>query len=337
MATSTTTAPPAANAAAASFQKLQQQHHYQQQNAAPPPPILSSSGRELLLDLRRSSSSSAAATTSSSAAATTIPILPTYNAVLVQKCRHDIQTLTLTLRRTIDTIYNRCPDTMLDASGSNNKKPVWEMRPYLTQLQSEVERLRRCLLAYHKFRLGLIKQIVSMGGMDPHGNYIVGPGGGGGGGSGSAASGAAGGGAEDGNAPVSTTSITTQVGPPITSNKSELEFAKKYLELRDGLLMQTTSTGEGEKMPYYLFRPPVPCSSVAGGGGGSGAGSSSSLVQVRVINSTTGGGAGAGGGGAGAGADRDAAAAEGNTHPSSSSRTPQVVMLPDSGQFLTLQ
>jgi len=215
-----------------------------------------------------------------------------------------------------------------------SNKPVWEMRPYLTQLQGEVERLRRCLLAYHKFRLGVIKQIVAMGGMDPNGHYIVSGasasasgigsgsigGGGGGGGSASAA------GAEDDTATHTHTHSQVVGGPPISSNKSELEFAKKYLELRDEVLSTSTTVGRDDKMPYYLFRPPVPCSSVAGGGGGGGgAGSSSSLVQVRVINGTTTGGRGSAG-----------ASATGSTPQSPSLEAPQVVMLPDSGQLLTL-
>jgi hypothetical protein len=226
-------------------------------------PVLSTSGRELLLDLRRSSQQYSGGSNNGSGGGgnggrLTIPVLPQYNTVLVQKVHYDINMCVTRLYDASHVAQNH-PDTYLGDDG----KLVWEMRPYVTLLQNTVDRLKRCLMAYHKHRLQTIKTIVRLGGIDNNGNLIVDYG------DRTSATAAAtsepasavdDGGDETGV--TGTTAITT-VGPPISTNKAEVEFAIQYQELRDHHAIVN------EQLPY-LYRPPVPTSG-------------NQMIQVRVV------------------------------------------------------
>lgn len=87
-------------------------------------------GRELLVELKRQGNH-----------------LPAYNAKLVRECFND-------LRREVQ-VFTEQGQASEEADG---EKTSWSSRPSILFHNSNVQRHKRCLLAYHKHRMELLKQ-----------------------------------------------------------------------------------------------------------------------------------------------------------------------------------
>ena len=159
--------------------------------------LLPNSGRELLLDLKRSTQQNVGNNKE-------VPVLPTYNNKLVQSCLQDLH----------GTIQELELKTRLQQQARlNDPKPGMSDRPSILLHDKTIRRHKQCLLAYHHYRMEIIKNI-QRSKMAANDMTMIGGGGGGGGGANNAAS-------SNGN------------GGPISTNAQEVDFAYQYSSLRE--------------------------------------------------------------------------------------------------------
>ncbi|OEU06095.1 hypothetical protein FRACYDRAFT_256520 [Fragilariopsis cylindrus CCMP1102] len=157
--------------------------------------LLPNSGRELLLDLKRSTQQNVGNNKE-------VPVLPTYNNKLVQSCLQDLH----------GTIQELELKTRLQQQARlNDPKPGMSDRPSILLHDKTIRRHKQCLLAYHHYRMEIIKNIQRS---KMAANDMTMIGGGGGGANSNAAS-------SNGN------------GGPISTNAQEVDFAHQYSSLRE--------------------------------------------------------------------------------------------------------
>jgi hypothetical protein len=192
--------------------------------------LLSSSGRELLLDLKRSSAQSSSSNAATGAGG--LPVLPPYNAKLVQACFQDlnacIQELDLQVRALSRSEGLRQPrqhrDNPDDDDDAGGGKPSMAARPSILLLNASIQRNKRCLLAYHYHRMNILRDIQRL---QPSGGDAAAQDG--------AASCSAGGGGDDDCGAVG--------GSGISTNAREVAFAQDYAALRSAYSTEVFDLG----------------------------------------------------------------------------------------------
>jgi GINS complex subunit 1 len=103
-----------------------------------------SAGRELLLELKRQGTH-----------------LPAYNTKLVRACFHDLQQSVHSLQQEVQAVAGNTNTANDDANANadaNKDKPSMASRPSILFHNASIQRHKRCLLAYHKHRMELLKQ-----------------------------------------------------------------------------------------------------------------------------------------------------------------------------------
>jgi len=185
-------------------------------------PLFTNSGRELLLDLKRSTqqnSSSACGGGGKNVA----PVLPTYNNKLVQSCLQDLhgtnQELNLLVRLREQELEQQAANNSLNNS-NNPIKPGMSDRPSILLHDKTLRRHKQCLLAYHHYRMEIIKDIQrsKMAANDIIASSTCSTG------TGNSCSGSGTGSGSNNNG---------NGGGPISTNAQEVEFARGYASLRE--------------------------------------------------------------------------------------------------------
>jgi hypothetical protein len=162
-------------------------------------PLLPNSGRELLLDLKRSTQQNVGSNKD-------VPVLPTYNNKLVQSCLQDLH----------GTIQELELKTRLQQQARlNDPKPGMSDRPSILLHDKTIRRHKQCLLAYHHYRMEIIKNIQrsKMAANDMTMTMI------------------GGGGANSNNN--NNNAASNGNGGPISTSAQEVDFAYQYSSLRE--------------------------------------------------------------------------------------------------------
>ena len=122
--------------------------------------MLPNSGRELLLDLKRSAARNAPSSSGINSN-NDIPTLPTYNNKLVQACFQDLHGTVQELDLKAQACSGNGSGNGNDGGGNNtsNNKPGMSVRPSILLHDKTIHRHKQCLLAYHHYRMEIIKDI----------------------------------------------------------------------------------------------------------------------------------------------------------------------------------
>jgi hypothetical protein len=170
-------------------------------------PLLPNSGRELLLDLKRSTQQNVGNNKD-------VPVLPTYNNKLVQSCLQDLH----------GTIQELELKTRLQQQARlNDPKPGMSDRPSILLHDKTIRRHKQCLLAYHHYRMEIIKNI-QRSKMAANDMMMIG---GGGAYSNSNSNN------NNNNNNKNAAASNGNNGGPISTNAQEVDFAYQYSSLRE--------------------------------------------------------------------------------------------------------